>query len=404
MAVAYNPQIVTNGLVLALDAGNNKSHSSNRFLSYGTGLVTQNVTFTNQGDGTFQRVAAGTVIGGYTVKATDVVYSYALGATGCHWHGNTAPIPSGVYATFSFDYLVTGATTYPINDYLANFEAYGGGSLNGSIATANNLQNVWQRRSFTVGPTGAAGTQAMFLYPGSCGVSNRLADSGTIYFRNPKVEFTSVDTGSGFSSMGNLTTWTDISSVGNNGTLTNTPYHFINSDGTNGYMSFDGTNDYVLTSSIATYGNNTTWEAWIYCTGNVSTYNMFMGRYLPYFGFYAGNSLYFSNLVGGTQSTIQTASNLSLNTWYHATFTTSYSGTNTTMKIYTNGTETATGTFAGVQGNYSYKFMVGDGNNGSDTSWYPFQGRVSNVKVYNRTLTEAEIKQNFNATRGRFGI
>jgi len=36
---------------------------------------------------------------------------------GCHYHGNSAPIPAGAYATFSFDFLVTGATTYPITDY-----------------------------------------------------------------------------------------------------------------------------------------------------------------------------------------------------------------------------------------------------------------------------------------------
>jgi hypothetical protein len=131
---------------------------------------------------------------------------------------------------------------------------------------------------------------------------------------------------------------------------------------------------------------------------------MFMGRYLPYFGFYGGNRFIFSNLVGGTQRTIETATNLSLNTWYHATFTTSYDGANTTMKTYTNGVETTTGTFAGTQGNYSNPFMIGDGNNGSNTSWYPFQGRISNVKVYNRALTAAEIRQNFNASRGRFGI
>jgi hypothetical protein len=212
-----------------------------------------------------------------------------------------------------------------------------------------------------------------------------------------------LDAGNTKSYPGSGTTWTDLSGRGNTGTLTNGPTY---SSANGGSIVFDGTNDHVLTSSVATYGNNTTWEAWIYCTANVSTYNMFMGRYLPYFGFFGGNSLYFSNVVGGVQSTIQTATNLSLNTWYHATFTTSYDGVNTTMKIYTNGSETATGTFSGTQGNYGYKFMIGDGNNGTDgaSAWYPFQGRVSNVKVYNRTLTAAEVQQNFIATRSRFSI
>lgn len=74
------------------------------------------------------------------------------------------------------------------------------------------------------------------------------------------------------------------------------------------------------------------------------------------------------------------------------------------MKIYTNGVETATGTWSGTQGNISNPFMIGDGNNGSNSTWYPFVGRISNVKIYNRTLTVNEIQQNFQALRGRFGV
>lgn len=196
-------------------------------------------------------------------------------------------------------------------------------------------------------------------------------------------------------------TWYDVSGSSNN-------YKFLNLPSTNtGFYTFNGTSNYGTVSSIQTFGNNTTWEAWVNCTENISTYNMFMGRYLPYFSFFGANRLYFSNYVNGVQRTIETASNLSTNTWYLATFTTSFDGTNTTMKIYTNGVETATGTFAGAQSNYTgFNFMVGDGNDGSNGAslWYPFKGSVSNVKLYNRTLSAAEILQNFNASRGRYGV
>lgn len=157
-----------------------------------------------------------------------------------------------------------------------------------------------------------------------------------------------------------------------------------------------------LDTNITTFGNNATWEAWFNGTSNVSTYNMFMGRYLPYFGFYGANRLFFSNTISGSQRTIETATNLTTNTWYHAVFTTSYDNTNTTMKIYTNGVETASGTWSGSQGgdggNY---FSVGDGYN---ANWYRFDGQVPMVKIYNRTLSAAEIAQNFNATRRIYGI
>jgi hypothetical protein len=199
------------------------------------------------------------------------------------------------------------------------------------------------------------------------------------------------------------TAWTDVSGVGNNGVLTNGPTY--TNSGANSYFTFDGVNDYSLSSGLQTFGNNMTWEAWIYCTQNLTTYNMFMGKYLPYFSFYGGNSLLFSNYISGVQQTIQTASNLSLNTWYCVTFTTSYSAPNTTMTIYVNGIAVQTGTFSGTQSNFAgVGFMIGDGNNGSNVSWYPFPGRIGAVKVYNRTLTTSEITQNFNALRGRYGI
>jgi hypothetical protein len=234
------PQIIQNGLVLNLDAGNSDSYSTNRFQSLGSGTVTENVNFALQSVAGFQRIAFGTVIGGYTIKPTDVVYSYALGTNACHFHGNTAPIPSGVYATFSVDYLVTGATNYPSTNFLINFENYGGGALGGSAGVANSVQNVWQRATFTSGPTSSAGSQAMFLYPGGCGT--RLADSGTIYFRNPKVEWTNVDTGnSTFSSTSNISIWYDLSVNANNCTLVNGPSsNYINK----GVILFDGVDDY----------------------------------------------------------------------------------------------------------------------------------------------------------------
>lgn len=169
-----------------------------------------------------------------------------------------------------------------------------------------------------------------------------------------------------------------------------------------GEFSF-GASGQRIVSNISTFGTNATWDSWIYCTnGTASTYNMFMGRYLPYFSFYGGNRLYFSNNIGGSQRTIQTSANLTTNTWYHASFTTDYDGVNTTMKIYTNGIETATGTFSGAQyDSYPYVFTVGDGY---DANWYRFNGQVASVKIYNRTLSSLEIMQNFSALRARFGV
>jgi len=40
----------------------------------------------------------------------------------------------------------------------------------------------------------------------------------------------------------------------------------------------------------------------------------------------------------------------------------------------------------------------------SDNGNYHFDGSISIVQVYNRELSIDEVKQNFNAQRGRFGV
>jgi hypothetical protein len=70
------------------------------------------------------------------------------------------------------------------------------------------------------------------------------------------------------------------------------------------------------------------------------------------------------------------------------------------LKIFVNGVEEASGTFAGTP-TYNGSVSLGEGRS---TAWYPFQGKIGSAKLYNRALSSAEIVSNFNALRSRFGI
>jgi len=64
----------------------------------------------------------------------------------------------------------------------------------------------------------------------------------------------------------------------------------------------------------------------------------------------------------------------------------------TTTSVTLSGTVTQNTTgaaFIGIYGNFA---------------GYPFTGNISNTQIYNRALSAAEVSQNFNALRGRFGI
>jgi hypothetical protein len=358
------------------------------------------VTFALQGTGTFKRIYSGT-FDNYSITNNDVVYRYDLTAVGgCYYHGNAVTVSAGQYITFTFDYYISpDAANYPTVNYLGNIEGTNGGSAADPTPT---IKGVWKTATIVSGVT-SAGSYNLLLYPGACNPSY-LASSGFILYRNPQALVTSTSNTTApfvgpFGARSSTQAIQDLTGI-NSVTVNALTY---NSTGTS--FTFNGSNNSFMSPSLQTLGNNMTWEAWVNCAENISTYNMFMGRYLPYFSFYGGVQLYFSNLIGGAQQTIATAGNLSLNTWYLATFTTSFDGTNTTMKIFTNGVETATGTYSGSQGQYAgVNFMVGDGNNGSNTNWYPFKGSVNNVKVYDRTLSASEILQNFNAARGRYGV
>ena len=401
--VNNGPQIVRSGLVLNLDAGNNKSYSTNRFQSLGSGTVTENVTFPLQGTGTFQRVASGTVIGGYTVRPNDVVYSYALGVLGCHYHGNSAPVVAGTYATFSFDYLVTGATTYPIADLLATFE----GVASGGGGTANSLQNVWQRRSYTSAIISTSGNMNMYLYPGACG-GQRLADSGTIYYRNPKVEITNVDTGnSTFSSTSNIGLWYDLSGNGYNGTL-NGPTSNVSNKGS---ILFNGSSDYV---SIT---NNSTLRPTSELTIEYIIKGTTPSGWCPIIGYgngdYTnGNYLCWVETGGALQSLCRinnggvieyrqgSGIGISTTTLKYMSFTMKIGDS---IKSYYNGVNTNTPTNLPAGGSFYY---------GGTTSPYQIvglggawlNGSILFFRLYNRALTAAEVSQNYEATKTRFGL
>ena len=407
-SINSGPLIVDNGLLLCLDLKNNRSYSPNRYQSLGDGLTTQSVNFPLQSVSGFQRIVTGTVIGGYVVKPNDVVYSYTLGTNACHFKGNTTPIPSGVYATFSFDYLVTGATNYPSTDYLANFENYGGGALGGSVGTANTAQDVWQRRTFTSGPTTSAGTQAMFLYPGGCG--GRLADGGTLYVKNPKVEFVSTDTGNAtFSSTNSIATWKNIVSPSMNGTLNNGVQYFHNTG-----FTFDGTDDYIEVPYSTTLDTNTFTVMGVFRTStNDDTHDTILSRNSDVYGT-NGNGWNISRIRSGLSptnalrvmlyGTSTTATNLygfniSDNIWRHFALTVD----GTTSRLYINGSEYTTASVpAGnlYPASGSPPLKIGANKVNSD-SW---TGDIASIYYYNRALTASEVSTNYNMMRVKFGL
>ncbi len=200
------------------------------------------------------------------------------------------------------------------------------------------------------------------------------------------------------------TTWYDVSSGGNNGTLVNGPT-FSSSNG--GVISFDGTNDSgqwasggAITANLNTWYNDPTrtLQMWI----NFSNLNSgqlqsitSLGDDEVQYGFAIFNSRWamFSNSLYATVGNA-----LSTNTWYFVTLLRTGETSWTIYQGTTNiGNVTQNAGISSFGGDYQFQLMCnGYGNHK--------QGTVGQVLFYNKVLSASEIANNYEATKSRFGL
>jgi hypothetical protein len=217
---------------------------------------------------------------------------------------------------------------------------------------------------------------------------------------NPKIVTNglvlALDAGNTKSYPGSGTTWTDLSGNGNTGTLINGPVYNSANGGT---IIFDGANDYVEGTNIS-LSNAFTISTWVRHT----TLSSVQQRYLTLIGEVgvirydgpngAGQLHFYIKTSGTLKLNLRVNNSLQVNTWYYIVGT--WDGT--TSRLYKNASEIGTNVPGGTLdgGNLTYNI----GGIGSET----INGNIAQASIYNRALTAAEIQQNFNALRGRYGI
>ena len=195
-----------------------------------------------------------------------------------------------------------------------------------------------------------------------------------------------------------------------NGTVANMPdYDFYNK----GALTFNGTSDYAYQSLFAnTITATLTFDVWVKFsdTGSSGRYIMSLGRdiggpsggiALLAYGFSSASSgqiiFEFGSGYGRVSSGIVPTTGI----WYNLTVTTD--GTNTRFyvnSILANTSSQTTGAVASSPG-----LSIGSYLN-SATPPIPgtpfFNGNIGSVKIYNKTLSQAEISQNYEAQKSKF--
>lgn len=196
---------------------------------------------------------------------------------------------------------------------------------------------------------------------------------------------------------GSGTTWSDLSGNGNNGTLVNGVG--FNSDNL-GSLVFDGVDDYIPIPSLLnsqSIGSLTqlTVSLWL----NMSVY----GSNMPFSTGQTGNDrIYYwteSSLnmwrIGDYTSTVGQSTLPTVGSWFQTVLVIS----GLTLNAYLNGQFDYTGTYTA----FNTADFVTIGRHGTQNA-YRYNGNISQVQIYNKALTAQEVLQNYNATKGRYGL
>jgi VCBS repeat-containing protein len=108
-------------------------------------------------------------------------------------------------------------------------------------------------------------------------------------------------------------------------------------------------------------------------------------------GLSAGDMYYFNS-----SAIVSLGLNIPANQWIHVVAV--FDGTANTIAVWLNGVLDAAVNVTSTQTTIDTFYRLGLNNT------HEFDGNVAETRIYNRALTSTEISQNFNATRGKYGV
>ena len=429
MGVYSGPEIIEDGLILHLDASNARSYDPN-------GRYENLLNYSNN----YSSSPGGWTLGSTGTRAQDIVGPD--GVANSAWtitdNDNTGDLvqfykqisitasSSTNYCISSFVKDVNGTGISPdfyvffsgsstkgsyINynfstDTITSFASDGGG-IQPTIYGRILYPNGWVRIYFVVNDAnnGSNTTLQYRIYPNGRGANT----TGAMGFYGSQIEIRT-NVSEYYKTTGTAktrgTTWTDLSSSGNNAT-------FQNNLGYNnaGRMQFDGVSDYIQFPSTTISRNGGAFSIWFY-VDDFTTFTA--GKTVPsrvlvrgdssfqrVIALYNGGYGYETNTnsdpgeLAGRTSPLYAAAAITSGQWINFVV----SNENSQSTFYINGVFNRTL-------NVSDDLQLAYIGRGQDPVNYPdfLKGKVSNFKIYNRALTAVEVQQNFDALRGRFGI
>jgi hypothetical protein len=206
-----------------------------------------------------------------------------------------------------------------------------------------------------------------------------------------------LDAGNTKSYPGAGTAWTDISRTNNNGILTNGPtFNSVNG----GSIVFDGVDDYVNIPNVYDFSisNAVTVEIWAKSTPTLWNDYGFLVSKRDQFIIHPNSGTkdvnFYVNTANGWESTGVTLTSITVFTCYTLTYSTGV------ISAYINASLRNSASVGATLTSDTGATTIGK----DDFISRYFYGSVALTRLYNRALSQAEITQNYNATKTRFGL
>lgn len=392
MGIAYNPKIVTNGLVFAYDMYNPQKSWK--------GAPTTNLQLPNIIDWSTTAVITTlselSPIGTPVYSVTDNNISSYLSATRNITvlnNSNTYTISIYIKKTFGatsarlgFNSGFTGGTTaVQLN------QRFNSDTGIGNVGSSQDLGNWWRWQfQLTNNSTGNTTLYCSFFpATGFYNSSDNAAATGTAIVSAIQTEQQSFATPFVDGTRSNTQAILDLT---NNNTVTATSLTYAS----NNTFSFNGVDNRIAMSQV---GNTSSFSYEVFLEPTqVSKDQMYIG-YSTFSAHYVritGSKAFLSVSTTTAQRTLTHSETLVDNQIYH--IVSMYNGVQ--LKIYVNGVLSA--------GTVLNEPLNGWGTNRigrwSDADQRSFVGNIYSLKIYDRELSAQEIQQNFGAFRGRFEI
>lgn len=415
MALAHNPKIVTDGLVLCIDAANQKGISPLGNNSFnGARELTKNLLSKDYNIQSVNGVRLGN-LDYYTIFAIDFPEgNFGDDAAGRHGITPGFDVRSGTKlynASRALHFWVWDPKT---SSWLSD-SFFNGSRLSGHCYDSHTGNSTWQQEvSQFVTDYNSIKSQfpnATYIMMGSHRDGGHTTDKFNVLLDVGAPENVS-------SLLGSAPEWI---LVGKPGLGPNKAYGWAYENyetdptrvahlnlglpvygGADNYFSFDGTDEQIVIPETPDLDNlSYTYAFWIKRRApQSSSFLQFLQRSSsnrnPGIWFYSNevNRIHFSIRLSTGVNTSTNPSGFFQDEWHYFTGTVDYNGTNTILRGYCDGVLSSQATINNASP------ITGSGNS--------YLGRqlmdIGNLQIYNRALTPEEIRQNFNATRGRYGI